>query len=378
MPKTTDAFIAELEHWVRIETPTADAAAVDRLGDRVVKLAESMGLTVERLPAAPGLGRTILARGGPPVAGPGLLVLAHLDTVHPAGTLAQRFAFRRDGDRLFGPGIYDMKGSALMALHAWRRLRETGRAPQVPVTFLFSPDEEIGSPSSRSVIENEARRAFACLVVEPARDGGKIVTGRRGVGRFTVTTQGIPAHSGANFENGRSAIREMARQIHVLDGLTDIAAGITVNVGTIRGGSTANTVPAECVIEVDVRLLHNNQADPLVAAIRALTPVDPDIVLSIDGGINRPPFFPDAKSDALFARARMLAAPIGIDLVGVHAGAASDGNFTSAVGTPTLDGLGLDGAGAHTLEEYVLVSSIVPRIELFASLLTDILPGHIV
>lgn len=364
-----DDFLGELRRWVAIETPSADREALAALGSVVAKSCMEAGLEVERVDLGAGRGDVILARGGPNNGQPGLLVLAHLDTVHPAGTFAGALPWRREGDRLYGPGIYDMKGSALMALCAWRQLCSEGRVAVSPITFLFSPDEEIGSPASRSVIEEQARRAFAVLVVEPARDGGKIVTGRRGVARFTITVTGVAAHSGANFADGRSAIAEMARQIPRLEALTDLSAGISVNIGTISGGSSVNTVPALCRVEVDVRLQRLDQVATLLGAINALAPIGADVQMQVEGGLSRPPFFPDPRSKALFAHAKRVAAGVGIDLVGVHAGAASDGNFTSALGIATLDGLGVDGAGAHTHNEHILVSSVLPRIAFFAELL---------
>lgn len=377
MTDRLDAFLGELHQWVSLETPSIDHASVAALGDIVARSCAQAGLAVERVALEGGNPDLILARGGANSGEPGLLVLAHLDTVHPTGTLARSLPWRREGDRLYGPGIYDMKASALMALEAWRRLGVQGRHSASPVTFLFSPDEEIGSQASRPVIEAEARRAFATLVVEPARDGGKIVVGRKGVARFDVAVSGVPAHSGGYFEKGRSAISEMARQIPVLEGLTDLATGITVNVGTIKGGTSPNTVPAECSVQVDVRLQRMDQVEPIVAAIRSLRPIGRDVTVKVSGGLNRPPFFPDDGSRALFAHARRVASGHGIDLVGIHSGGASDGNFTSALGVPTLDGLGVDGDGAHTLDEYILVSSVLPRTDLFAELLATTTPAAI-
>ncbi|HTJ56077.1 MAG TPA: M20 family metallopeptidase [Devosiaceae bacterium] len=377
MTADVEAYLQELRSWVEIETPTADSEAVNRLGAIIARSAEQAGLAVERLPGAPGLGDLILARGGRQTEAPGLLVLAHMDTVHPKGTLERDLPWRLDGDRQYGPGIYDMKGSALLALQAWRDISAAGRAPNHPVTFLFSPDEEVGSPGSRPIIEAEARRAFATFVVEPARDGGKIVVGRKGIARFTITAQGVPAHSGSNFEQGRSAIREMARQLLDLEALTDLEQGLTVSVNTIAGGSSPNTIAGNCAITVDVRLKRPDQGDLILSRIRSIKPYDPDVTIKVEGGLNRPPFFPDIPANRLFDHARRLAARSGIDLVGVEAGGASDGNFAAASGTPTLDGLGVDGAGAHTLDEYILISSIAPRIQLFGDLLAETTAGDV-
>lgn len=365
------SYLEELREWVSIETPSANVAAISQLGARVASRCAEAGLAVEWAGGSNGACRTLIARGGPDRDAKGLLILAHLDTVHPEGTLASSLPWRQEGDRLYGPGIYDMKASALMAVWAWRHLAATGRSARTPVTFLFVPDEEIGSPSSREIIEGEAKNALATFVVEPARDGGKIVVARKGVARFVVTATGRAAHSGTNFELGRNAISEIAAQIPILDALTDLAQGITVNVGTISGGTSPNTVADRCTIEVDVRLQRLDQVEAVLAAIRALKPRNPDVALDVAGELNRPPFSADEGSRALFQHARSVAARQGIDLVGTSAGGASDGNFTAAMGIPTLDGLGVDGSGAHTLHEHILVSSIVQRIDLFAALLEE-------
>jgi glutamate carboxypeptidase len=377
MHSSVDRFLDELRTWIEIETPTHDREAVNRLGTLIEKTCRVGGLIVDKVPGAPGLGDTIRARSMAPDGRKGLLVLAHFDTVHPAGTLADGLPWRLEGDRLYGPGTSDMKACGLLVIEAWRTIRAEGSVPAYPITFLFTPDEEIGSPGSRAIIEEEARNAFAVLVVEAARDGGKIVTARKGVARFTVKAEGVASHAGTAFEKGHSAISEMARQIVHLDGLVDMEKGITLNVGLIEGGTAPNTVAQFCTIEVDVRVRTLDQAEPIVKAIHAIRPHDPNVRLTVEGGLNRPPFFPDAGSTALFEHARKLAAPIGIDLVGIHAGGGSDGNFTAALGVPTLDGLGVDGAGAHTLQEHIFVSSIEPRVDLFAALLAGTTPEDV-
>jgi glutamate carboxypeptidase len=369
MADRLEPFLNELRQWVEIETPTHEKQQVDRLGGIIREACEEAGLVTDIVPGAPGLGDTIRARSGPDNGEKPVLVLAHFDTVHPLGTLEKHLPWRRDGDRLYGPGIGDMKACGLMALQAWRDLKAAGRATAAPVTFLFTPDEEIGSPGSREIIEEEGRKACATLVVEAARDGGKIVVSRKGVARYVVRTHGVASHAGSKFEEGRNAISEMARQIAVLEELIDLKEGITLNVGMIAGGTSPNTVAAECAIEVDIRIPRMDQVERVLKAVEALEPLREGLRVEVEGGLNRPPMYPDAGADALFAHARALAKPIGIDLVGLHAGGGSDGNFTAALGTPTLDGLGVEGVGAHTLEEHILVSSVLPRIDLFAELL---------
>jgi glutamate carboxypeptidase len=377
MHSSVDQFLDELRTWIEIETPTHDREAVNRLGALIEKTCRAEGLLVDKVSGAPGLGDTIRARSMAPNGSKGLLVLAHFDTVHPTGTLAGGLPLRVDGDRLYGPGTSDMKACGLLTIEAWRTIKAEGTVPGFPITFLFTPDEEIGSPGSRAIIEEEARNAFAVLVVEAARDGGKIVTARKGVARFVIKAEGVASHAGTAFEKGHSAISEMARQIAWLDSLVDLEKGITLNVGLIEGGTAPNTVAQFCTAEVDVRVKTLDQAEPIVSEIHGIKARDPHVHLTVEGELNRPPFFPDAGSTALFEHARKLAAPLGIDLVGIHAGGGSDGNFTAALGVPTLDGLGVDGAGAHTLQEHIFVSSIEPRVDLFAALLAETRPEDV-
>ena len=360
-----------IRRWVEIETPTYETAQVNRLVDLVAESAAEIGFGIEREPGN-GLGDILLARS-PWGEGPGILVLSHLDTVHPLGTLEADLPFRRDGDRAYGPGIYDMKGGAYLAFHAARMLARTGREPALPITFLFAPDEEIGSPSSRAAIEREGRRAKYVLVTEPARDGGCCVTGRKGVARFEMRTHGRPAHSGSRPQDGRSAIREMAHQILAVEAMTDFARGITATVGMVQGGTAANVVPAECRASIDLRFPDAKSGEAAAAAILGSTPRDPDVRVSVTGGINRPAYAKTAAIQALYEQARGLAAEIGLELGEVPlAGGASDGNFTAALGVATLDGLGVDGGGAHTLQEHIDCASLAPRaalwIRLFESL----------
>jgi glutamate carboxypeptidase len=240
----------------------------------------------------------------------------------------------------------------------------------MPVTYVFTPDEEIGSPTSRKLIEDEARRARYVLVTEPARDGGKIVTARKGVGRFEVKTLGVPAHSGARHQDGRSAIKEMARQVLAIEALTDYQRGVTTTVGVISGGTAPNVIPQHCQISVDLRVRDDAAGHEFEAKILGLEPFDPGVKLQVTGGMNRPPFEKSAAIDVLFRHAQALARGIGFELKDTEmTGGGSDGNFTAALGVPTLDGLGIDGDGAHTEWEHGLISSIEPRTRLMRGLL---------
>jgi glutamate carboxypeptidase len=295
--------------------------------------------------------------------------MSHLDTVHPLGTLERDLPVRVDGDRLYGPGVYDMKGGAWLALKAFKEVALKGTASR-PLVFLVTPDEEIGSPITRPMIEDLGKKAAFALVTEPARDGGKIVTSRKGVGRFDVHVEGRPAHAGSRHADGRSAIREAARQILTVEGMTDYTRGVTTTVGMIQGGSAMNTIPQHCRFGVDLRVQTVAEGEEFEAAILGLKAWDPDVRVTVTGGMNRPPFERTEDVVKLFQHAQKLAAEIGFDLHDVpRTGGGSDGNFTAALGTPTLDGLGIDGDGAHTLDEYGLLSSIEPRRKLMARLL---------
>ena len=354
--------------WVRIESPSHDAEAVNRMVDRVESHMRPLTSRIQRTPGRDGFGDILTVRSEWGGDGPGILVLSHLDTVHPIGTIDDILTVRREGDRVYGPGIYDMKGGAYLAWYAFRHLVRTGRETPLPITFLFVPEEEVGSPTSRAVIEAAARANRYVLVTEPARDGGKIVTARKGVAMFEMNVKGRPSHAGSRHQDGRSAIREMARQILRLEDMTDYERGVTVNVGVVSGGTGSNVVPAECRSMIDLRIPTPEAAREMCAKVLGLTRFDPDVEVEVTGGMNRPPYEKDASIEALLQHAKGLAAEIGIDLQDVKAGGVSDGNFTAALGIPTLDGLGVDGHGAHSHEEHLLFSSLEPRTRLMLGL----------
>jgi glutamate carboxypeptidase len=336
--------------------------------DEVAKDMAALGTKLERIPGRDGFGDHLIARAPWGGEGPGILVLSHLDTVHPVGTLGD-YPFKVEGDLVRGPGIYDMKGGAYLAYYALQHLVRMGRESPLPITFMFVGDEEVSSETARRRIEAEARKNKYVLVTEPAREGGKIVTARKGVGRFVLTVTGRPAHSGARHEDGRSAIKEMAHQILALEAMTDYARGITVSVGLIEGGTGVNVVPAKCTAEVDLRAPTAEIAEEMCRRILGLKAVGPDTTLEVTGGMNRPPYGKDAGIEALFQHAKGLAREIGFDLQDVPlTGGGSDGNFTAAIGVPTLDGLGVDGKGAHTLDEQAYFSSFEPRAKLWVRL----------
>jgi glutamate carboxypeptidase len=256
-----------------------------------------------------------------------------------------------------------MKGGAYLAYHAFRQLCATVERSPLGVTQLYVSDEEIGSPTSRALIEAEGRKAKYVLVTEPARDGGKIVTGRKGVARFEIFVKGVPAHAGSRPEDGRSAIRELANIIQTLEALNDIKRGVTVNVGVVRGGTRPNVIAEEAYAEVDLRVPTTADADEFVAKILNLKSRTEGVSVRVVGELNRPPYEKGNAGAALYEHARTLAAEIGFDLLDTFTGGGSDGNFT-APHTATLDGLGVDGQGAHTHYEQMYISSIEPRARL--------------
>jgi glutamate carboxypeptidase len=368
-PVDLSAMLEGIRRWVVTESPTRDRAAVNRMVDLVQSDVAGLDLAIERIPGQDGLADNLVIRNTMVGEGPGILLLSHIDTVHPMGTVNAGLPFRRDGDRLYGPGLYDMKGGAYLALEAFRQVAKAGTA-KMPVTYVFTPDEEIGSPTSRKLIEDEARRARYVLVTEPARDGGKCVTARKGVGRFEVNTLGVPAHSGARHQDGRSAIKEMARQVLAIEALTDYQRGVTTTVGVISGGTAPNVIPQHCHISVDLRVRDDAAGREFEAKILGLEPFDPGVKVQVTGSMNRPPFEKSAAIDVLFRHAQALARGIGFELKDTEmTGGGSDGNFTAALGVPTLDGLGIDGDGAHTEWEHGLISSIEPRTRLMRGLL---------
>src|SRR3982751_3119788 len=362
------AMLEGIRRWVVTESPSLDRAAVNRMIDLVQSDVAGLDLAIERIPGTDGLADNLVIRNTIAGEGPGILLLSHVDTVHPMGTVNAGLPFRRDGDRLYGPGLYDMKGGAYLALEAFRQVAKAGSA-KLPVIYLFTPDEEVGSPTSRRLIEAEAKKARYVLVTEPARDGGKIVTSRKGVGRFEMKATGIPSHSGSRHQDGRSAIKEMARQVLAIEGLTDYARGITTTVGMISGGTAPNVIPQYCEISVDLRVRDEAAGREFEAKILGLEPFDPGVKLEVIGGMNRPPFEMTTAIDVLFRHAQAVAKGIGFDLQHTEmTGGGSDDNFTAAIGVPTLDGLGIDGDGAHTEWEHGLISSIEPRTRLMRGL----------
>jgi glutamate carboxypeptidase len=358
-PKT---ILDGIRRWVEIETPTEAPEQINKLATMVANGYRDLPATIERVAGKDGCGDHLVARSSWGQQAPGILVLSHIDTVHPIGFI-ERLPFKIEDDSAFGPGIYDMKGGAYLAYHAFAKICANAERSPLGITQLYVSDEEIGSPTSRALIEAEGRKAKYVLVTEPARDGGKIVTGRKGVARFEVFVKGVPAHAGSRPEDGRSAIRELANIIQTLEAMNDLMRGVTVNVGVVRGGTRPNVIAEEAYAEVDLRVPSIADADEFVAKILNLKSRTEGVSVKIVGDLNRPPYEKSNAGAALYEHAKTLAAEIGFELVDTATRGGSDGNFT-APHTATLDGLGVDGKGAHTHYEQMYISSIEPRARL--------------
>lgn len=352
---------------VEIESPSRDVerskAVVSWVENHARKL--PLDLQIEKIPSDE-YGEHLIIRAFPSDQ-KGILLLGHTDTVHPVGT-KEKNPTRIEGDRFYGCGIFDMKANVVLMLEALRFIAETEAKPPRPITILLSCDEEVGSFTGRELVEREALQAEACFVLEPS-SAGRVKTGRKGTGMFTVAAHGIPAHAGLEPEKGASAILELCRQIIDLHGLYNVTIGTTVNVCTISGGTTSNVIPEHAKCSVDVRFASMEEAARIENAIQGLKAYDERVSLEITGGINRPPMERTAAVVELFEKAKRLAAEYGYELGETQVGGASDGNFVAALGVPVLDGLGIAGDGAHTLNEHILISDIANRATLITQML---------
>ena len=364
-----DEMLTILGELVEIESPSHEKAALDRMGKRVAELIEATGGTVKFHPREQ-VGNQVVGRWEGKRAGKPILLLCHMDTVWPLGTVAQRPP-RIEGDRFYGPGAFDMKGGIVIALTALGGLGKLGVRPAVPVTLLCTSDEEIGSHHSQALIEELAAKSGLVICLEPCIPGGELKTARKGVGQVTVTVKGKAAHAGADHAKGINAIEEMAHQVLALQALTDYESGTTVSVGIISGGSASNVVPAACQIEVDFRVATQEEAGRMSEAIKNLRPQLAGAELEVEGGLNRPPMVRDDLMVRTYKQAARIAGRHGISLQEGSTGGGSDGNFTAAIGAPTLDGLGVDGDGGHAIYEHVLIASLPDRATLLAALVSE-------
>jgi glutamate carboxypeptidase len=356
------------EALVGIESPTTDKQAVDRCGAELAARLEAIGGRVTRL--------TRLERGDHLLAEFGcgtsqILLLGHFDTVWPVGQLERMPLARQDG-RLHGPGVFDMKAGIAIGMLATRALLE--RAPALPhrIVMLWTTDEEIGSESSRAAIEEEASRSAAVLVLEPSLPGGAVKTSRKGCGGYQLTVRGVAAHAGIEPQKGASAVQELAHQILRINALQDLERGISVNVVQVSGGSRSNVIPDEARAVVDVRVPTAEAAAEVEAGFRRLRTVDPRTSLETRGGFDRPPLERTDQVRRLYSEACAVARELGQELGEGGTGGGSDGNFTAALGVPTLDGLGAVGDGAHALHEHVDIESLADRAALIAGLIIRI------
>jgi len=367
------ALVGLIQKLVRIESPSDDKSAVDACVGLVAAHARALGGRV-KLHRQRRFGDVLEARFGPrspkTAATSGsankILILGHLDTVWPLGTLKTMPCRLADG-RLWGPGTLDMKAGVAMALTAIEMLAEAGLLRR-EIVLLLNSDEEVGSPVSRPITERLAAGCAAVYVLEPAQ-GLACKTARKGTGNWRIDLTGIAAHAGVDFEKGASAIREMARVVETVSGWTDLNRGLTVSVGIAGGGSKLNVIPAQAWVEVDVRIARKADGPRIERKFAALYPTDKRCALAVTGGINRPPMERTRGTVKLYRKAQALAAELGFHLEEAATGGASDGNFTAAIGIPTLDGLGAVGEGAHARHESIVVEHLAPRTALLAGML---------
>jgi len=366
-PRLPD-MVALLKQLVETESPTHDKAAVNRLGAIVAREASNLGASIEVLPQAK-VGDQVIARWGE--GSDGILLLGHIDTVFPLGTL-EMMPFVEKDDKIFGPGVLDMKGGIVIALAAIRALHESGQMPSRPITMLFNTDEETGSYESRSIVEKLAKDVALTLVYEPNETlDNSLHTWRKGTGKFHIKVQGRAAHSGGAHQKGLNAIEELAHQIVIVQQLTDYERGTTINIGSVHGGRAINIVPAYAEADGDMRIMRVDEYERVETAIHSLKPVLKDSVIEVACNLNRPPMPFDALMEATFDKAQSIAAAHGFEIKAGGSGSASDANFVAHMGIPVLDGLGAVGEGFHSDEEYIFTDSLVERARLTAALLKD-------
>lgn len=370
LPFNSEAMLAGLRPWIECESPTWDAAAVSRMMALAARDLIHAGATVETIPGTMGFGDSIRVTFPHPDQGkPGILVSGHVDTVHPIGTL-EKLPFRVEDGRAYGPGIMDMKGGNYVFMEAMRQILKAGLQTPLPVSFLFTPDEEVGTPATRGLIEDHARDQRAVLLPEPARPDGGAVIGRYAIARFNLLTQGRPSHAGWALKDGRSAIAAMARKIIEIEGMT--TEDCTFSVGVIHAGQWVNCVSSECHAEALSMAKTQADLDQGVQAISNLQGEENGVEFIVTRGVTRPVWEPNNGTMELYELAKKLSAEIGFDLSAASAGGGSDGNFTGAMGVPTLDSIGVRGKGLHTLDEHIEISSLEERARLAAGLLMEI------
>ncbi|RWR11019.1 M20/M25/M40 family metallo-hydrolase [Paenirhodobacter populi] len=367
LPFDSHAMIAGLKPWIECESPSYDAAAVGRMMDLVAFDCAAAGATVEIIPGRMGCGPSVRARMPHPDQGrPGILVSGHMDTVHPVGTLAKN-PFRIEGDKAYGPGIQDMKSGNYIALEAMRQITRAGLKTPLPVTFLFTPDEEIGSPATRELIETEALANRYFLCPEPAQPGNAVTTGRYAIARFEITCSGVPSHAGANVRGGVSAVRELARRIIEIEAMT--TEDCTFSVNDVTSGQWVNCVPSFARAQVLSMAKVQADLDAGVERMLALAGERNGVTCTVEKTVVRPVWENEQpETMALYEIAKGLSAEMGMDLPCVSSGGGSDANFSGALRVASLCSLGVAGEGLHTLNEHIVISSLAPRARLMAGL----------
>ncbi len=367
----TESMVSLLENLVRHESPSRDKALVDTLSlylhDILIELGADVTLILREK-----VGNMRLAKWNAEKTGQPILLLAHLDTVWPAGTLETSMPLRRDESRLFGPGVLDMKAGIVIALEAIHGLRERNELPDSPLWLLLTTDEETGSTHSRKLIVELAQQCRLVLVLEPAADNGGLKTSRKGISEYTVKARGVASHAGLAPEEGVNAVVELAHQTLKIHSLNNLRKGTSVSVTQVSGGITNNIIPPEASCYVDVRFFYKEEAERVDEAIQSLSPVLPGSSLEITGGIDRLPMERTEQVVYWFQKARGLAENLGFSLDEAAVGGVSDGNLTAGAGIPTLDGLGAQGAGAHALHEHILIRSLPRKAALLAAILREI------
>ena len=368
LPFDADDMVERLRPWIECESPTYDADAVNRMMDLAAYDLTVAGAVVERIPGRMGFGGSVRARFPHPDFGtPGILIAGHMDTVHPIGTL-DKLPFKREGDICYGPGIMDMKGGNFISLEAIKALAAAGMQTPLPVTVLFTPDEEVGTPSTRELIEAEAAKNNYVLVPEPAKQDGGAVIGRYAIARFNLRTVGRPSHAGWALAEGRSAIAAMAKKILEIEAMT--TDDCTFSVGVIHAGQWVNCVSSSCEAQALTMAKTQEDLDRGVAAMIALQGEKNGVTFEVTRGVTRPVWEPNQQGTmAMFDVAKEICADLGFVLTGTSSGGGSDGNFTGFMGIPTLDSIGVRGKGLHTLGEHIEVASLPERAKLTAALL---------
>lgn len=361
-------MIALLTQIVEMESPTSDKPSLDRLGAFLADQSHALGAEVRTL-SQPDAGNHVLAHWGD--SDGGALLLCHMDTVWDLGTVAERpVRIEIEEGKLYGPGAFDMKGGIVNALWAMRALRELHLEPERPVTLLLTSDEETGSRTSRPIIEAEALKHDVVFVLEPAEPPlGSLKTWRKGVGMYTISVTGRATHAGADHKKGINAIEELAHQILAIQGFTDYKVGTTLSVGVVGGGTRSNVVPAQAWARIDMRVMNAGEAARVEAKMQGLKPHLTGATVKVSGGVNRPPMVRTPEIVALYTQAKAMAAEMGFELTETGTGGGSDGNFTAALGVPTLDGMGVVGDGGHAVHEHVVVDSLPERAALLAALI---------